>query len=131
MTKNTNKFKNDIFSKIKDLYLHGPKSAFILLIIVSLIIGVTTGFLIKGCVTETHMMSHEVAQESGERILLWTCSMHPHIKRSKPGRCPICDMDLTPMKEDTGGSMASLTLGERARQLASVKTTPVGYKELT
>ncbi len=27
---------------------------------------------------------------------LWTCSMHPHVKQAKPGKCPICEMDLVP-----------------------------------
>ncbi len=26
----------------------------------------------------------------------WTCGMHPQIHRDKPGRCPICGMDLIP-----------------------------------
>lgn len=65
-------------------------------------------------------------------ILFWTCSMHPQIKQEGPGRCPICDMDLTPMREDVGGGgKASLRLGERARHLASIRTTPVKYMELT
>jgi Cu(I)/Ag(I) efflux system membrane fusion protein len=26
----------------------------------------------------------------------WTCSMHPQIRQSGPGKCPICGMDLIP-----------------------------------
>ncbi|MHC4394232.1 MAG: heavy metal-binding domain-containing protein [Planctomycetota bacterium] len=26
----------------------------------------------------------------------WTCSMHPQIKRSRPGSCPMCNMKLIP-----------------------------------
>ena len=58
--------------------------------------------------------------------------MHPQIKQNGPGRCPICSMDLVPMREGAGGGeKASLRLGERARQLASVQTTPANYRELT
>ena len=68
---------------------------------------------------------------SASEILFWTCSMHPQIKQKESGRCPICDMDLTPMREYAGGGgKASLKLGERARQLASIRTTPVEYREL-
>lgn len=68
---------------------------------------------------------------SASNILFWTCSMHPQIKQEGPGRCPICDMDLTPMREEAGGGdKASLRLGERARHLAAVRTTPVKYREL-
>ncbi len=28
---------------------------------------------------------------------LWTCSMHPQIRQSQPGQCPICGMDLVPL----------------------------------
>jgi len=41
----------------------------------------------------------------------YTCGMHPMIIVDDPGLCPICHMELTPMKTDTGGSSASL--GER------------------
>ncbi len=133
MTENINKSKNNIFSDIKTLYIHGPKSAFVLIIIVSLIIGISSGlFMIKGCGTETINLSQKAGKESTESILFWTCSMHPQIKQNGPGRCPICSMELIPMKEDAGGGdKASLTLGERARQLASVKTTPAVLKNLT
>jgi hypothetical protein len=28
---------------------------------------------------------------------VWTCSMHPQIKLSKPGSCPLCNMSLIPV----------------------------------
>lgn len=31
----------------------------------------------------------------------WTCSMHPQIKSPKPGKCPICGMDLVRAKESS------------------------------
>ncbi|MCP4264988.1 MAG: DUF3347 domain-containing protein [Candidatus Brocadiaceae bacterium] len=68
----------------------------------------------------------------GIKVLFWTCSMHPQIKQDRPGHCPMCDMDLIPMREEgSGGEKASLRLGERARQLASIQTTPVKYRKLT
>ncbi|MGR3219938.1 MAG: efflux RND transporter periplasmic adaptor subunit [Candidatus Anammoxibacter sp.] len=133
MTKSTNNTTNDLFSKTTGLHVKDTRPVYISLIIAALIIGLISGFLIKGCGMETHMMSHGVAQqESGGKILFWTCSMHPQIKQEASGSCPICGMDLIPMKEDIGGGdKASLTLGKRARQLASVKTTLVVYKNLT
>jgi Cu(I)/Ag(I) efflux system membrane fusion protein len=32
-----------------------------------------------------------------EKNQIYTCSMHPQIRQNKPGRCPICGMDLTPI----------------------------------
>lgn len=37
----------------------------------------------------------------------YTCGMHPMIIVDDPGLCPICHMELTPMKTETGGSSAS------------------------
>lgn len=30
----------------------------------------------------------------------YTCSMHPQIRENKPGKCPICHMDLIPVKSN-------------------------------
>jgi len=30
---------------------------------------------------------------------LWTCPMHPDVLRKEPGSCPICKMDLVPVKK--------------------------------
>ncbi|MCF6266361.1 MAG: efflux RND transporter periplasmic adaptor subunit [Desulfuromusa sp.] len=38
----------------------------------------------------------------------YTCGMHPMIIVDEPGSCPICGMDLTPMKADTIGSSTSV-----------------------
>lgn len=44
----------------------------------------------------------------------YTCGMHPMIITDEPGTCPICGMDLTPLKTGTGGeSGASKPAGER------------------
>lgn len=32
------------------------------------------------------------------KILYWTCAMHPQIRRDGPGECPICGMELIPVK---------------------------------
>jgi len=37
----------------------------------------------------------------------WTCGMHPFIIQDEPGICPICNMELTPLKPGTGGQPAA------------------------
>jgi RND family efflux transporter MFP subunit len=32
-------------------------------------------------------------------IEFWTCTMHPSVHETGPGRCPICNMDLVPVKK--------------------------------
>ena len=53
----------------------------------------------------SHTHSHEKKQQ-------YTCGMHPMIITDEPGSCPICGMDLTPLKAETGGSETE-TSGER------------------
>ncbi len=43
----------------------------------------------------------------------YTCGMHPMVIVDEPGSCPICGMDLTPLKVGTGGSSAAAADGER------------------
>ncbi|TLD41578.1 MAG: putative Co/Zn/Cd efflux system membrane fusion protein [Candidatus Jettenia ecosi] len=79
----------------------------------------------------------EVKGEAKEKkILYWTCGMHPSVKMDKPGKCPICAMDLIPVYEkgtgvEEGGAVATVELGERARALAQVKTDVVSFRSLT
>lgn len=58
---------------------------------------------------------------------LWTCSMHPQIQLKKPGKCPICFMDLIPVESSTGGDLGprQIRMSESAAQLAQIQTTPV------
>jgi Cu(I)/Ag(I) efflux system membrane fusion protein len=57
---------------------------------------------------------------------LWTCSMHPQIKLPKPGKCPICFMDLIPLDTGSGEDLGprQLRLSDSAKQLAQIQTTP-------
>ena len=48
-----------------------------------------------------------VTQEGSETPTtqgLYTCGMHPNVVQDEPGLCPICKMDLTPMKPIDPGS---------------------------
>jgi membrane fusion protein, copper/silver efflux system len=58
---------------------------------------------------------------------IWTCAMHPQIRQSQPGQCPICGMDLIPVESsnDEGARADRITLSERAKALARLRTTEV------
>src|SRR3989337_2015910 len=71
-----------------------------------------------------------------KKILYWTCGMHPSVRMDKPGKCPICAMDLVPVYEkgagaEEAGALATIELSERARKLAQVKTDIIGFRSLT
>lgn len=59
----------------------------------------------------------------------WTCSMHPQIRQPKPGKCPICFMDLIPVST-TGGDIGQrqISLSNEAIKLMEIETTPVERK---
>jgi Cu(I)/Ag(I) efflux system membrane fusion protein len=64
-----------------------------------------------------------------ENARLWTCSMHPQIKQDHPGKCPLCAMDLTPLKTaDTMSEIVdpdAILLSKEAMALANIQTTKV------
>ncbi len=100
--------------------------------VISSIVGVFITGLVIGLILSTGAGPGEKIVSSDSEVLFWTCSMHPQVKQDRPGRCPMCDMGLIPMREEgVGGEKASLRLGERARHLASIRTVPVGYRQLT
>lgn len=58
----------------------------------------------------------------------WTCSMHPQIRQPKPGKCPICGMDLIPVPTDGAAKAHSLRefrTTEQAKALMNIQTSPV------
>jgi Cu(I)/Ag(I) efflux system membrane fusion protein len=47
-------------------------------------------------------------EQSSTTEQIWTCSMHPQIRQNKPGRCPICGMDLIPLKSAPKGDESKM-----------------------
>ena len=59
---------------------------------------------------------------------IWTCSMHPQIRQPKPGKCPICGMDLILAASGEVQATADdreIELSAAAQKLAEVETAPV------
>jgi len=54
----------------------------------------------------------------------YTCPMHPQIVQDASGSCPICGMDLVPIKKN-GPANTTLVLSESQMQLANVTVHPV------
>ena len=68
------------------------------------------------------------SEHAGHEAQVWTCSMHPQIRQSEPGKCPICGMDLIPVAGDDateGDGVTGLALSKRARALAELRTVVV------
>ncbi len=58
---------------------------------------------------------------------VWTCSMHPQIRQTKAGKCPICAMDLVAVEASAGSELGprELALSPAAQKLAQVQTAVV------
>jgi Cu(I)/Ag(I) efflux system membrane fusion protein len=54
----------------------------------------------------------------------YTCSMHPSVHQSGPGKCPICGMDLIPVTT-AQQEQGVVTIDEARRQLIGVRTAAV------
>jgi Cu(I)/Ag(I) efflux system membrane fusion protein len=61
------------------------------------------------------------------KSIIWTCSMDPQIRMPKPGKCPICGMDLIPLVRSNTSSIDpdAVHLSKEAAQLANVLTSVV------
>jgi Cu(I)/Ag(I) efflux system membrane fusion protein len=68
-----------------------------------------------------------------EAPTVWTCSMDMQIRRSGPGQCPICSMDLVPLDNDGDDEELGprvLQMSEVAAALASIQTSVVSRQHI-
>jgi multidrug efflux pump subunit AcrA (membrane-fusion protein) len=74
----------------------------------------------------------QTAAAPGRKILYYQSSMHPWIKSDKPGKCPICGMDLVPIYADTAGTnlTGGITLNPDSVTALHVQTDTVARRPL-
>ncbi len=98
------------------------------LIGISLIAGLFLGWVFFYSSTPKTSINSKEKQTETEEVI-YTCSMHPQIRQNKPGLCPICAMDLVPVKksgsDDEYTSPNEIQMTKSALALASVSTTIV------
>ncbi len=89
-----------------------------------LLFGGTIGYFLNSSSTknnESHRIEDDIKNE------IWTCSMHPQIRKNEAGDCPICGMDLIPLQEDDSQNDAfAIRMSPTAMQLANIQTAKVG-----
>ena len=70
---------------------------------------------------ETEVHKHDESEKT-----IWTCAMHPQIRKEEPGDCPICGMELIPL-EGSNAQIDEQAIGmsESAMKLAEVQTSSV------
>ena len=65
---------------------------------------------------------------ASEETMMWTCPMHPKIRSDRPGKCPICNMDLVPVDAAGAGAepselpgYAKVTISPERQELIGVR----------
>ena len=53
--------------------------------------------------------------------VFYTCSMHPQVMLSKPGKCPVCGMELIVVHKQLSAVADELKLSDQQIQLANIK----------
>ncbi|UCC98647.1 MAG: efflux RND transporter periplasmic adaptor subunit [Phycisphaerales bacterium] len=115
--------------------MHKTKTGLRSLKIIALIIAAfVLGYAAKSLVGPPEPAAeHDHPPEStAEQQQWWTCSMHPQIRQPKPGKCPICFMDLIPASS-SGADVGErqITFSPAALKLMEIATTPVERKFVT
>src|SRR5512133_1995862 len=118
--------QNRFFKKIKPVF----SKSYIKYSLV-LIAGLFLGWLIfhgkGGTSAENSTALHE---NNDEKKTIWTCSMHPQIRMDKPGKCPICGMDLIPLNQGSEEvDQDAIHLNKEAAELANVLTSIVSKQK--
>ncbi|MFU8861713.1 MAG: efflux RND transporter periplasmic adaptor subunit [Cyclonatronaceae bacterium] len=111
------------------------------LLMVSLLAGLLLGwFMFAGSPGDKEHTDHNLlgpdeidqhvqdAHTDDEGEIVWTCSMHPQIRESEPGNCPICGMELIPARSQRAEAREddySMVMTVSAARLADIQTVPV------
>ncbi len=100
-------------------------------------IGKATGILLTGLLLgwlffggSAGVQDHvQEAHTDEQGNIVYTCSMHPNVRQSEPGNCPICGMELIPVNSTSTDSNEedpyTLTMTNAAMKLAEVQTSRV------
>ncbi|MDL5054116.1 efflux RND transporter periplasmic adaptor subunit [Oscillatoria laete-virens NRMC-F 0139] len=105
--------------------MFGNRRIILVLAITALMAGLTGYFAGRGSQANSGSTASD-AKSSINKKSVWTCSMHPQVRLSGPGKCPICEMPLIPADSSGGdGKALSLKLSDHARAMASVETAEV------
>jgi Cu(I)/Ag(I) efflux system membrane fusion protein len=98
-------------------------------IVISLTIGSVVGYLI-GLPKQQSDSPSDNQQIGKSANQIWTCSMHPQIRQSEQGDCPLCGMDLIPLENESNEiDPMAVSMSPTAMQLAQVQTLIVGKSD--
>ena len=82
-----------------------------------------------GRVDDAHVPHDGAVEEREDRVLYWSCAMHPQVRAPSAGTCPSCGMALEPIRagQERLGARA-LALSPAAAARAGIRTSRVERK---
>ncbi|MFH1715723.1 MAG: efflux RND transporter periplasmic adaptor subunit [Planctomycetota bacterium] len=104
-------------------------------LIIFLAAGFLAGYFVKGLAPAHDHESVAVdanQTDTSQGQTWWTCSMHPQIHQPKPGKCPLCFMDLIQASSE-GGDIGprQISFSTEAIKLMEIETTAVQRRFVT
>jgi len=97
-------------------------------VIVLVVVAFAGGFVVRGCWQGSDSGHPHAVGDAERQVTMWTCSMHPQIRQPKPGKCPICFMDLVPVDSSGGAGLREISFSKDALKLMEIQTSPVERK---
>jgi multidrug efflux pump subunit AcrA (membrane-fusion protein) len=76
-------------------------------------------------VTTHHSPAQNTLTSDGRKALYYTCAMHPWVRESKPGPCPVCGMNLTPVYANESSGIVDTNSGMVTLEPGSISTINV------
>ena len=111
----------------RDLWLVSNWASAVVLVAAALVVGGVLGWSLAPARLTT--------APAGEPVI-WTCSMHPEVRRTQPGMCPKCNMPLERLRKrpaafDDSAAPERIALDPAAVALIDVRTAPVRRQFVT
>lgn len=104
-----------------------------LLGLTAVVSGIVTGGI--GCRRDDGLATRREersASAAPEEAIVYTCPMHPSVRQTTPGRCPLCGMDLAAVAVRAGeaGGDGTVLLDGAQRRRAGIRTARVAREAL-
>lgn len=82
-------------------------------------------FLFAACKNKSTKPSAHAEHNMEMNDVYYTCSMDPQVMEDKPGKCPICKMQLTPVKKSSLEKSDEVQLSDQQIQLGNISTDTI------
>jgi len=90
--------------------------------------GTATDWTVPRLRSRSELEAHVEHVHEGD-ISHYTCAMHPSVREQEPGTCPICSMDLVPVRREEVET-GVIRVDAARRQAIGVRTAPVRVEPL-